>query len=106
MNTTKCWIWPITFLPCYQTHQLNLSEQVTEDLSIFLAQRREEVLIALQAKKAKPVVKASPSSEASNTEQAEPLKAPSKAKTTTKAKTTSKAKSSTASEDETLPEAS
>lgn len=37
---------------------IELSEQVTEDLSIFLAERREEVLIALQAKKPKPVAKA------------------------------------------------
>ncbi len=32
---------------------VTLSEELTEELSIFLAQNRDEVLIALQAKKAK-----------------------------------------------------
>jgi dsDNA-binding SOS-regulon protein len=34
--------------------ELNLDEQQLEDLTIFLAQQREDVLIALQAKKPKP----------------------------------------------------
>ncbi|REL25806.1 hypothetical protein DXX93_04015 [Thalassotalea euphylliae] len=76
---------------------IELSEQLIEDLSIFLAQRREEVLIALQAKKAKPAGKTLPS-----TDEAAPVKASGKAKTTSKAK----AGSSAASEDETLPQAS
>jgi len=37
-----------------------LSEDVTEDLSIYLAQHREQVLIALQAKKPKPAAKKTP----------------------------------------------
>jgi len=36
----------------------DLSEEVKEDLSIYLAQNREDVLVALQAKKAKPTPKA------------------------------------------------
>jgi len=35
----------------------DLSDEVKEDLSIYLAQNREDVLIALQAKKAKPAPK-------------------------------------------------
>ena len=35
-----------------------------EDLSIFLAERREDVLIALQAKKPKPVAKKKPAMKA------------------------------------------
>lgn len=34
-----------------------LSEELKEELSIYLAQNRDEVLIALQAKKAKPPIK-------------------------------------------------
>ncbi len=37
-----------------------LSDEQKEDLSIYLAQNRDDVLIALQAKKAKPAVKATP----------------------------------------------
>lgn len=37
-----------------------LSDEQKEDLSIYLAQNRDDVLIALQAKKAKPAVKAPP----------------------------------------------
>ena len=37
-----------------------LSDEQKEDLSIYLAQNRDDVLIALQAKKAKPTVKAPP----------------------------------------------
>ena len=36
---------------------IELSEDMQEELSIFLAQRREDVLIALQAKKPKPAPK-------------------------------------------------
>ncbi|MDO7085426.1 YebG family protein [Pseudocolwellia sp. AS88] len=36
----------------------DLSDEVKEDLSIYLAQNREDVLVALQAKKAKPAPKA------------------------------------------------
>ena len=35
----------------------DLSDEVKEDLSIYLAQNREDVLVALQAKKAKPAPK-------------------------------------------------
>ena len=34
---------------------VELSESIREELSVYLAQNREDVLIALQAKKAKPV---------------------------------------------------
>jgi len=37
-----------------------LTDELKEDLSIYLAQNREDVLIALQAKKAKPVAKPAP----------------------------------------------
>ncbi|REL30506.1 YebG family protein [Thalassotalea euphylliae] len=76
---------------------IELSEQVTEDLSIFLAERREEVLIALQAKKPKPTPKTEAQS-ASNKEQAS-----SKVSKKDKATNTSKADSS---DEEQLPEAS
>lgn len=36
---------------------VDLSEQVSEELSIYLAQHRDDVLIALQAKKAPPAAK-------------------------------------------------
>jgi len=39
---------------------IDLSEEVAEELSIFFAQNREDVLIALQAKKPKPVAKTKP----------------------------------------------
>ncbi|REL34562.1 YebG family protein [Thalassotalea euphylliae] len=76
---------------------IELSEQVTEDLSIFLAERREEVLIALQAKKPKPAPKTEAQS-ASNKEQAS-----NKVSKKDKATNTSKADSS---DEEQLPEAS
>ncbi|XPF93703.1 YebG family protein [Colwellia sp. RE-S-Sl-9] len=38
----------------------DLSDEVKEELSIYLAQNREDVLVALQAKKAKPAPKAKP----------------------------------------------
>jgi len=41
----------------FEAAPIELSETIMEDLSIYLAQHREEVLIALQAKKAKPVKK-------------------------------------------------
>lgn len=37
---------------------LSLDEKLTEDLSIFLAKNKEDLLVALQVKKAKPVAKA------------------------------------------------
>lgn len=37
---------------------VELSEEVTEELSVYLASHREDVLIALQAKKPKPAAKA------------------------------------------------
>lgn len=37
---------------------VELTEAVTEELSVFLAQNREELLVALQVKKAKPEKKA------------------------------------------------
>lgn len=42
----------------------DLSDEVKEDLSIYLAQNREDVLVALQAKKAKPAPKATAKSKA------------------------------------------
>lgn len=39
---------------------IELSEDLTEELSIFFAQNREDTLIALQAKKAKPAAKPKP----------------------------------------------
>ncbi|GLX79371.1 2-hydroxyacid dehydrogenase [Thalassotalea insulae] len=41
----------------FETAPVELSEAVREELSIYLAKHREEVLIALQAKKPKPVKK-------------------------------------------------
>ena len=35
---------------------IELSESITEELSVYIAQHRDDILIALQAKKAKPVV--------------------------------------------------
>ena len=45
----------------FEQSSIKLSEAIREELSIYLAQSREKVLIALQAKKAK-VVKKKPSS--------------------------------------------
>ena len=39
---------------------IELSEEIREDIGIYLAGRREDTLIALQAKKAKPAAKAKP----------------------------------------------
>ncbi len=39
----------------FEGSSLSLDESMTEELSIYLAQHREEVLVALQAKKPKPV---------------------------------------------------
>lgn len=41
-----------------ESSPVELSEDVKEELSIYLAKSREDVLIALQAKKAKPAAKA------------------------------------------------
>ncbi|GAA5138998.1 YebG family protein [Thalassotalea piscium] len=41
----------------FQHAPVELSEALQEELSIYLAQNREEVLIALQAKKPKPINK-------------------------------------------------
>lgn len=49
---------------------VELSEDVTEELSIFFAQNREDVLIALQAKKPKPAAK--PAAKAEKSVPAEP----------------------------------
>jgi dsDNA-binding SOS-regulon protein len=38
----------------FETAALDLNEKMREELSIYLAKNREEVLVALQAKKAKP----------------------------------------------------
>ena len=38
----------------FEATSLNLDEKMREELSIYLAKNREEVLVALQAKKAKP----------------------------------------------------
>lgn len=43
-----------------QQVELDMPETAREELSIFLAKNREEVLVALQAKKAKPVAKSKP----------------------------------------------
>ncbi|WP_440874586.1 YebG family protein [Thalassotalea sp. PLHSN55] len=42
----------------FESSPIELTETMTEELSIFLAQHREDVLVALQAKKAKPAPKA------------------------------------------------
>lgn len=42
----------------------DLSDEVKEELSIYLAQNREDVLVALQAKKAKPAPRAAAKSKA------------------------------------------
>lgn len=44
-----------------------LKEEQVEELSIYLAQHREDVLIALQAKKPKPAPKATPTPKATKT---------------------------------------
>lgn len=44
----------------FETSSIELSESLREELSIYIAQNREEVLIALQAKKPKVVKKAPP----------------------------------------------
>ena len=41
----------------FEKSPIKLTEAMTEELSIYLAQQREEVLVALQAKKAKPAAK-------------------------------------------------
>lgn len=41
----------------FESAPVELGESLTEELSVFLAQNREEVLVALQAKKPKPVKK-------------------------------------------------
>ncbi len=41
----------------FETAPVELSEAIREELSIYLAKHREDVLIALQAKKPKPVKK-------------------------------------------------
>ena len=43
---------------------IELSEDMTEELSIFFAQHREDVLVALQAKKPKPAAKPKPKAKA------------------------------------------
>ncbi|QOL25722.1 YebG family protein [Thalassotalea sp. LPB0316] len=47
---------------------VELSESLAEELSVFLASNREDVLIALQAKKPKPVAKAVPAKKAAKKE--------------------------------------
>ncbi len=77
---------------------VELSEQAVEELSIYIAKQREDVLIALQAKKPKPLAKVNTSSAAEKpvTTKA-PAKAPAKTPVKAAAKTTpaktSKAKS-------------
>ena len=39
----------------FETTTLDLDEKIREELCIYLAQNREDVLVALQAKKAKPL---------------------------------------------------
>ena len=57
---------------------LELSEQLIEDVSIFIAKHREDVLVALHAKKPKPVVaavKASAKADVKEDAKAEKVKA-------------------------------
>jgi len=42
----------------FEAATLNIDEKMREELSIYLAKNREEVLVALQAKKAKPATPA------------------------------------------------
>lgn len=51
----------------------DLSDEVKEDLSIYLAQNREDVLVALQAKKAKPAPKATAKSKTPVEPKVEPV---------------------------------
>lgn len=83
---------------------IELSENVAEELSIFFAQNREDVLIALQAKKPKPLVKVKAEVEklaesepveenkrAASTETVKPTKAAKTVKSAKAIKTTKKA---------------
>ena len=82
----------------FEQAPVELSETVIEELSVYLAQNRDDVLVALQAKKAKPeaakakaVVKDSP--EAASAKTASPkAKAPGRAKKSASADETTKAK--------------
>lgn len=82
----------------------DLSDEIKEELSIYLAQNREDVLVALQAKKAKPaprtaaksktpvelIVETTPPKEASTLEPvSEEMAAPKKTMRKTKSKTAS-----------------
>jgi len=67
---------------------IELSEKMTEELSIFFAQNREDVLIALQAKKAKvakPTPKQEELSETTAQAKTKPAASKSKAKSSDKA---------------------
>ena len=53
----------------FEQSPIDLSEGVREELSIYLAQSRDQVLIALQAKKAKVSKKKQPSADSLNADQ-------------------------------------
>lgn len=84
---------------------IELTEQATEELSVYFAKHREDVLIALQAKKAKPEpvkAKAEPAlkaveKKAESKESAKAEKKPAKAKSTKATKAEKEAKLSEAS---------
>lgn len=84
----------------FENASLELTEQLTEDLSIFLAQNRDDVLVALQAKKAKvekkPAVKVAVDAQASKPEEVEePVAAVETAKADGDSKATSAPKAAT-----------
>ena len=89
---------------------IDLTEDMQEELSIFLAQRREDVLIALQAKKpkpaAKPVVAKDTITEESTENKDVVTTTAKKAKATTTKTTTAKTKKLKAVGDDKLSEAS
>jgi len=72
---------------------LELNDNIKEELSIYLAQNREDVLVALQAKKAKPVAKSAAVSTAPTVKVSE-LSAKSSPSKTTKRTTKTPAKES------------
>lgn len=85
----------------FEQSSLTLDEQDVENISVFLAKNRDDVLVALQAKKSKPVAVTAPAKATKTTEDkvnvktAEPVQEPqknSKAVTKTKAKSVTKAK--------------
>ncbi len=63
----------------FETAPVELSEVVREELCIYLAKHREDVLVALQAKKPKVVKKPAAKKQEAKVEKAEPAEQPSDA---------------------------